>query len=242
MIGIYKITNIQNNKVYIGQSTDVEDRIAHHRSSLRHNKHENSHLQRSWNKYGEDSFMFEILDICEEQALDDKERYYIEMYQATDQNHGYNKEDGGSLNKHMSEEQKAKMRKAKEGMYIGENNPMYGVHLKCQEEKKKKLSEMFKGKKRPECARVISEEEKRVLSVRFSGSGNPFYGKHHSDETRKKVRESKRNHPVLCVETGQEYISINEASKQTGIHSASISRASRSDRTAGGFHWKLIAQ
>ena len=84
MIGIYKITNIQNNKVYIGQSTDVEDRIAHHRSSLRHNKHENSHLQRSWNKYGEDSFVFEILDICEEQALDDKERYYIEMYQATD--------------------------------------------------------------------------------------------------------------------------------------------------------------
>lgn len=51
MTGIYVITNISNGKKYIGQSVDVEDRIAHHKSSLKHNRHENSYLQNSWNKY-----------------------------------------------------------------------------------------------------------------------------------------------------------------------------------------------
>ena len=67
MIGIYCIVNIVNNKKYVGQSTDVEGRIAHHKSALRHNKHANDHLQKSWNKYGEDNFRFEILCFCNEE-------------------------------------------------------------------------------------------------------------------------------------------------------------------------------
>lgn len=80
MIGIYRITNIINNKVYIGQSINIEDRFAHHRSSLSHNRHENEHLQRSWNKYGAQHFMFEVLEECSEEELDSKERYYINLF------------------------------------------------------------------------------------------------------------------------------------------------------------------
>lgn len=45
MIGIYKITNLINNKIYIGQSKDVEHRIKDHISGLNHNKGHNPHLQ-----------------------------------------------------------------------------------------------------------------------------------------------------------------------------------------------------
>lgn len=60
--GIYMITNLANNKKYIGQSVDVENRIRHHKSSLKHGRHENSHLQNAWNSYGADNFAFECLE------------------------------------------------------------------------------------------------------------------------------------------------------------------------------------
>ena len=66
MSGIYMIRNIINNKVYIGQSSDLKDRLAHHKSSLRHNRHYSSYLQNAWNKYGEENFEFIILEECEE--------------------------------------------------------------------------------------------------------------------------------------------------------------------------------
>ena len=80
MIGIYSITNIINYKKYIGQSIDIKRRFSDHRWALRHNKHENDHLQKSFNKYGIDCFVFEIICECTKEALDDLERYYIEYY------------------------------------------------------------------------------------------------------------------------------------------------------------------
>ena len=51
--GIYKITNLKNNKGYIGQSTDIKTRWINHKRELRNNIHRNPHLQNAFNKYGE---------------------------------------------------------------------------------------------------------------------------------------------------------------------------------------------
>lgn len=58
---VYEILNISNHKRYIGCSADVKSRWNHHKHLLRLNKHNNKHLQSSWNNHGEDSFTFTIL-------------------------------------------------------------------------------------------------------------------------------------------------------------------------------------
>jgi len=60
--GIYKIINVVNNKFYIGSSVDLRKRKSKHFSELRHNKHNNKHLQRAWDKYGEASFVFVVVE------------------------------------------------------------------------------------------------------------------------------------------------------------------------------------
>lgn len=96
MIGIYKITNLVNNKIYIGQSKDVEHRIKDHISGLNHNKGHNPHLQNAWNKYGENNFKFEVIHILDsEDDLDYWEIYYIDKYKSHDSNYGYNFTLGG---------------------------------------------------------------------------------------------------------------------------------------------------
>ena len=62
--GIFKITNIINGKFYIGSSVNVLKRWAVHKSLLNQNKHHSPYLQNSWNKYGKDNFIFEILEYC----------------------------------------------------------------------------------------------------------------------------------------------------------------------------------
>lgn len=63
MRGIYKITNIKNNKVYIGESNNVEKRWEQHLLDLRENNHHNYKLQNDWNAFGEDFFKFEVLEV-----------------------------------------------------------------------------------------------------------------------------------------------------------------------------------
>ena len=61
--GIYKIENKINHKIYIGQSNDIETRWTHHKWELNNHKHSNNHLQKAWDKFGEENFIFEIVEL-----------------------------------------------------------------------------------------------------------------------------------------------------------------------------------
>jgi group I intron endonuclease len=76
--GIYYIRNKANGKVYYGSSKNIQRRFADHRKRLRRKKHGNLHLQRAWNKYGEDVFEFGIVGYCEEEYLLDMEQVYLD--------------------------------------------------------------------------------------------------------------------------------------------------------------------
>jgi group I intron endonuclease len=60
--GIYKIINIVNNKFYVGSAVDLKRRKTRHFSELRTGKHNNRHLQAAWVKYGEQSFVFVVVE------------------------------------------------------------------------------------------------------------------------------------------------------------------------------------
>ncbi len=78
--GIYKITNVITQIVYIGKSKNVVQRKNAHFSALKLNKHNNQHLQNSYNKHGKDNFTFEVLEYCNIEDLAFKELHYLSLY------------------------------------------------------------------------------------------------------------------------------------------------------------------
>lgn len=77
--GIYKITNIINNKIYIGSAVNLKEREYEHFRRLNKNNHCNIILQNSYNKYKVENFKFEVIEKCDKKDLINKEQYYIDL-------------------------------------------------------------------------------------------------------------------------------------------------------------------
>ena len=94
-VGIYQITNKHNLKNYIGSTRrNFHDRFRDHKRDLKKNKHHNKYLQNAWNKYGEESFEFTVLEVIDK-SLDkkyflEKETYWINKFSSFDSIYGYN--------------------------------------------------------------------------------------------------------------------------------------------------------
>ena len=119
--GIYIITNIVNNKKYIGSSLDYRQRIRQHKYSLRKNTHYNKHLQSSFNKYGEEKFTFELLELCSN--LIERETFHIYDKNVLNPLFGYNKATNieSTSGYIMSEYSRKKMSLAKIGKKMHSN-------------------------------------------------------------------------------------------------------------------------
>jgi group I intron endonuclease len=77
--GIYKIENILNKECCIGQSVNLRNRKVLHFCDLRKNRHKNRHLQNAFNKYGEESFIFEVILYCEPEELTYYEQKLVDI-------------------------------------------------------------------------------------------------------------------------------------------------------------------
>ena len=91
--GIYGILNSVNNKMYVGQAINIYKRWKDHIDDLDEGSHYNLHLQRSWNLYGKENFKFCILEECTIEELNQKERFYVDRFDAY--TNGYNQTRGG---------------------------------------------------------------------------------------------------------------------------------------------------
>jgi len=78
--GVYKIANIIDGKVYIGSAKTFNTRASNHVCALRKQKHPNKHLQASFDKYGEEAFVFEVVEVVSGGKLDRtaREQYYLD--------------------------------------------------------------------------------------------------------------------------------------------------------------------
>lgn len=108
--GIYLITNILNEKKYVGFSSNILGRFSVHSKSLKDNNHHCEHLQRAWNKYGEENFKFEIIEKCSTNLLAEREHYWAIKLNTHNRDFGYNEKptsEDGRVN--HSEETKKKI-------------------------------------------------------------------------------------------------------------------------------------
>lgn len=203
--GIYAIKNKMNNKMYIGQSVNVNKRKSYHLWLLRNNSHFNPKLQNAFNKYGEENFEFVILEKCNKEELDDKEIEYISRYNTT--NNGYNicEGGGGSLGRTLSEETKQKISNANIGRKQDEI---------AKKRKSKAMKELWKTaeyrkkmKQRPKPkpwnkGRRLTEEEKKHLSEKLKG-------RRITEEHKKKLHELYKGEKSLTAKlTEQQVIEI----------------------------------
>ena len=106
MTGIYCITCTETNEKYVGQSVSIKRRWATHKRELKNNTHYNKHMQARYNEYGEDSFVYEILEQCPASKLNEREKFYIKLFDSYKD--GFNQDVGGCDIR-------------------GEHNPMYGI-------------------------------------------------------------------------------------------------------------------
>lgn len=92
--GVYRITNLENGKIYIGGTVDkIKQRFAAHFSEARRGQHINPHFQSAWNKYGEENFLFEIVEIIfdkDKKYVNEREQWWIDFYESYKPELGYN--------------------------------------------------------------------------------------------------------------------------------------------------------
>jgi group I intron endonuclease len=169
---IYKAKNNITNKCYIGQTINsFHKRRYDHLLNAKNNSQYPFHC--AIRKYGKENFTWEVLYECStNEELNEKERYYILMYNT--KVNGYNLTDGGegNLGWNHSEKAKEKIRSARLGKIVSE-------------ETREKMCVAKRG-------RTLTIEHKKKLSMvakKKKGESAPFFGKHHTEETKKKMRE-----------------------------------------------------
>ena len=226
MIGIYRIKNLKNKKCYYGSSKNIEKRWRTHLNNLKNGKHHNVHLQRSWDKYGEDNFVFELVEECGETILLELEQKYLDLN--PEFNIGVKSSGGDNLTKYPNKEDIVrKMTQSVRKRY----------ELMSEDERKEKHSQPmdknpnWKGGtsfKYCECGLKISPNNNSCINCRDkSGEKNPFFGKQHTEETKKRLSEKRKgtyngeqNIPIIIDNV--EYRSAGEASKILDIPMVTI--------------------
>ena len=168
--GVYAIVNERNGKVYVGSAVSVRGRLQTHRSGLRRGCHENIYLQRAWDKHGEESFRFDVLQVCASGDCVVTEQYWIDKLESTNRRKGYNLvtvAGGGWSGCKHTEELKAKWSAERKGMDTSratEAAAEANRGKKRPQEIRNKISVAQKGK-------TLSEEHKENLKATHWSKG-----------------------------------------------------------------------
>ncbi len=224
--GIYQIRNLVNNKKYIGQSTSLRRRKIKHFSELRNNSHINQHLQRAFSKYGEENFTFEIIEICDESTLNERESHHWSGYNWDTELYNLSKyagsppklkgEDHPHYGKKFSKETRNKMSVAR----TGEGNSQWGN----------------RGEKNHNYGKPMSEAVKRKISEANSGKGNGMFGVKgtcHPSSRKVKMIDKINGNVINLFDT------IKDGAKYTGgSSSAIVSCCKGRTKTSGGYRWE----
>lgn len=205
--GVYSITNLITGQIYYGSSVDIERRYKAHFYLLRIGKHPNQKLQRSWNKYGAEQFVFGVVKLVEEEMLIECEQEHIDLLFGEDSSFNLSPTAGSTLGYRHSPEAKLKMSCASKAQLRGEERyqkvsaALTGRkgHPQSQETKERirasHIGREFTKEHREaiseaKLGHAVSAETRKKLREQNAGSNNPNFGLKRSEETKAKMREA----------------------------------------------------
>lgn len=263
MIGIYKITNKINGKCYIGQSINIKERFYGHKSS-----ENNKYLKNAFKKYGIDNFVFEVIEECKMEELNEKEIYYIKLYKSANRKYGYNLSLGGQgkakktslrTRKLISKSKKGKCTRTPES----EEKRLKSFKKTLEEMPKEDLKKWHKKIGKKHKGKVVTQEQREKISKSLKEYfkdeemrkkiSERLTGRKLSLMTRLKMsmqkqRTSKEINQRFCKSVLQydksgnfiaEYNSVKEANEKTNVHNGNICLCCKHKRKyAGGYRWE----
>lgn len=218
---IYKITNLINDKVYIGLTTNLQMRKTTHRRFSKTEK-PRQYIHRAIRRYGWENFAVDVVFCAfDRETLNEMEKFFIKEYKSNVREFGYNRTDGGEGTKGMrghrhTEEVKIKMSLARKGKPLSE-------------EHKLNMSLSKKGK-------INSKEHN-------SNIGLAHKNRVHSEKSRQNMSAARIKRPVVQLSMSGEIVayhaSSNAAQRTTGVPCGNISKCCNKKRNhAGGFLWR----
>ena len=198
---IYKVTNLINNKVYIGLTIQtLNARKSRHLIDAKIQRY-NSYFHAAIRKHGKDNFQWEIIKTAQnEEQLKQFEIEEISKYQSNNPEFGYNLTIGGDA-------------------LFGKDNPFYGkTH---SEETRQKLREINLGK--------CSGDKNYFYDKHFDGELNPFYGKRHKESSKKLIGEVNSRYFKITTKDGNSIIikNLHTFCKENNLVYHSVKLASR---------------
>lgn len=229
--GIYKITCTSTEKFYIGSAVNLQTRRYDHFKTLQENKHKNPKLQRAWNKYGEDAFTFEVLELVLVPFLLEREQYWFDKLKPFDKK-GFNiaRVAGSNLGGTHTPETREKIRQAK----LGKKMPREAVEKSRQANLGRKLTpeqleERRSRKHKPESIEKMRSWERtpeyleklrvtRNTPEARERNRQSQLGKKLSPETKEKLRQAnlgKKMSPEAIEKTRQASLGRNVGRKHT---------------------------
>lgn len=232
--GIYKITNKNNGKFYIGSSKHLDRRWWEHQNDLIKNMHGNPKLQHAWNYHGKSSFEFTIIENVEESNLFNREQFYLDTFKP--HQIGYNISDKACGGDHLTNHSRfEEIKKHLSDINLNEKNPMYGkTHKPESIDKQKKAAigryslQWFTDKHGLEQGTVLYNERRTMLQNRKmnysydNGLTGTVRGAM-SDENKKRISASKSAFKLRKNEFNQDLIS-NEYTLQQLADKYNISK------------------
>lgn len=216
-IGIYKITNKVNGKIYVGSSKEIEKRFRRHKRDLELGRHDSRLLQRAWDKHGADAFTFEVIERVEGVAqLVQREQHWIDSLNAAKYGLGYNMCAIAGIPPDPKGTKKTPETRIRMSVAAVKRHEVHGsptLGRKHSENAKQKIGAIHQGRVHSDATRAkMSSAAKK----REQEHGNNFLGKTHSEETRAKLRaawEIRRPQEIGKVKSDETRLKISEALK-----------------------------